>query len=330
MKHKKKRKFSPGPIDSMIVIRYDDDSLPRVFNPFMNPQWVDVSNAMHMKGADPVLGLLVNEKAFALPWWIMKNHHVANLILDDQPILVKLCEVCSSSAAFVPVVDDRRLTFRVDGVYNGTFYTIDFETGSIWAPFTGESLHGPHKGKKLTRHPVYQSTWEEWAKLYPNCLVPYGPQEARTGHGAKHYPGAPERSGNFAEGLLHRDERLPDHELVLGVEAGDKARAYPLNSLNRLGSIWNDSIHGQDIVIFSRPDSWMAMAFSRRVNGSSLTFGRDQAGNVVDETNQSRWDISGTAISGPMVGTRLPVVHAWLEEWSAWVTFHPQTELFDE
>ncbi len=80
-----------------------------------DPVWRGADAAEHMRGDDPVLGIYLGGKAWALPWWIMKNHHFANLRLDGQPVLVGLCEMCSSSAAFHAVIDDQPLTFDQAG-----------------------------------------------------------------------------------------------------------------------------------------------------------------------------------------------------------------------
>jgi hypothetical protein len=47
--------------------------------PLNQPVWS--TTAEHMNDDDPVLGIYGDQRAWALPWWIMKNHHVANLIL---------------------------------------------------------------------------------------------------------------------------------------------------------------------------------------------------------------------------------------------------------
>ena len=68
--------------------------------PLNAPDWRGDGDFGHMRPDDPVLGVCRNGKAWALPWWIMKNHHVANVVLDGEPILITLCELCSSASAF--------------------------------------------------------------------------------------------------------------------------------------------------------------------------------------------------------------------------------------
>ena len=55
---------------------YSEDSLSR-WLPLNDPVWTDTYG--HLRDEDPVLGLYVDSEARALPWWIMKSHHVANI-----------------------------------------------------------------------------------------------------------------------------------------------------------------------------------------------------------------------------------------------------------
>src|SRR5262249_23076241 len=111
----------------------------RPFPPRKQRRWVQTLNEpglaeayRHPRGDDPVIGLYLNHQARALPWWIMKNHHVANLAFEHVPVLVTLCEMCSGSSAFRAEVQGRRLTFRMRGQYNGTILLEDGSTKTMW------------------------------------------------------------------------------------------------------------------------------------------------------------------------------------------------------
>jgi hypothetical protein len=319
-----------GPLDNMLLIRPHGVELPKWCLPLTEPNWLTVAQADHMLAEDPVIALLVSGKSYAIPWWIMKNHHVANLTIENQHLLINLCEVCSGSAAFDPVVEGRRLNFRIEGAYKGTFIITDFETNGLWAPFTGECLHGPLKGVRLQRSPVYQSTWQEWAEMYPQTLVPDGVGESREGHGCGTSPGSHEDShGRFEETQTHRDERLEHNTLVLGVEVDGHARAYPLEALSAHRGVINDALANEDIVLLGKPQSWLAMAFARELDGEKLYFERDEEGRVRDRNTGSIWQYSGEALAGPMQGRRLTYVNSGIEEWYAWAGYHPQCEIFE-
>lgn len=300
--------------------------VPHFCFPLVDPRWVPAAEAQHMRPDDPVLGLESGRSAWALPWWIMKNHHIANLELEGRAILVTLCEACSSGAAFDPVIDGRRHTFRLEGLYNGTIMPRDYETESRWTGFTGEAIEGPMAGRTMERLPLLQCTWEEWLALRPASLVPDGRGESRTGHGEGHFPGGPVVSERFRGLLEHVDRRLPHYELVLGVAAGGAARCYPLGALDASACSLDDRLGDAEIAVFWRPNTWMASAYERRVEGRDLSF-RSEAGAIFDKETGSRWEISGVAVAGPLSGRQLKYLHSGVEEFHIWAAFHPQTSI---
>jgi SAM-dependent methyltransferase len=304
-----------------------DGILPAWMAPLTEPRWLSAAQAgARMRPEDPVLGLEFDGSAWALPWWVMKNHHVANLTLAGRPVLVTLCEICSSAAAFDPVIDGRRHAFRLAGIYGGTIMPSDDETGTLWTGFTGSAIEGPLQGRVLRRLPLRQATWAEWLELYPDSLVPECEAEARDGHGEGQSPGSPV-IGHGMRSLLPRvDLRLPHHTLVLGVKAGGKARCYPLAQLEAAGPVLNDNLGGCDIAVFSRPGTWMALAYSRDIEGRRLTF-RAAPGGIEDEETGSRWELSGLCSAGRLRGRRLAYVNSGVEEFFIWAAFHPAAQI---
>jgi hypothetical protein len=281
-----------------------------------------------MRPDDAVLGFELDGQAWALPWWIMKNHHLANLVLAGRPVMIVLCEACAGAAAFDAVLDGRRHAFRVEGKYNGTHILLDDETESLWTPTGGEAVHGPLLGVRLQRLPLYQCTWSEWTALRPASLVLDGAGESRAGHGSE-FP-HPDVRWTVAFGRLRHDDRLEDGELVLGVEAGGSHRAYPLARLHHRGPVLNDTVGGCDIVIFTKPGSWLSIAFGRRVEGRTLLFrpSADES-SFEDVETGTRWDITGTATAGTRVGCALPFVPSGIEKWYVWSSRCAATDVWN-
>jgi Protein of unknown function (DUF3179) len=295
--------------------------------PLNTPVWTD--SYEHLRDDDPVIGLYLNRQARALPWWIMKNHHVANLAFDDLPVLVTLCELCSGSSAFRAEVQGRRLMFRLRGLYNGTILLMEGSTNTMWSPFTGVALTGVIRGAALERLPVSQCLWSEWLAMHPTSRVLYGEQTEREGHGSEFSPGSPGILPSFAATLLRPlDDRLPHNTLVLGVEKGAKTRAYPLETLARIGAVLNDSVGDTEIVVMSRPGTLQALAFDRRVGDRVLVFGCAETGDIYDHETGSLWNVMGEAVSGPLAGTQLVYVNSGVEEWYGFAASHPDAEIF--
>lgn len=319
-----------GPLQKMLVQRDQGGERHCFHTPLSEPVWRPAERAKYMRPEDPVMGIVAGQQAYALPWWIMKNHHVANLVLDGQAIMAVLCEACAGASAYDGTVDGQRLTFQVEGKYNGTHILIDHQTGSLWTPFDGLCVHGPMLGKSLAMLQLFQCTWAEWTRLHPKSLVPAGKGEPRTGHGAG-FP-SPETVGPIPFGLatsLNRDERLPDQVLVFGVEAGGKARAYPLRRLEHAGPVLNDSLGGLDIAVFSKPGSWLACAYDRHVDGKLLNFtALEKGGHARDGETGSVWNVAGKAVAGPLQGKSLRFLRSGVEKWFGWSTSHPGTDIF--
>jgi hypothetical protein len=303
--------------------------------PVQNTNWLKADQAGYMKTDDLIFGLSFKGQAWAMPWWIIKNHHVANLTLDDQPVMMSFCEICSGSAAFVPLLNGRRHTFRVKGLYNGTHFLIDDETGSFWTPFAGSAVYGPLKGTRLERLPLHTCTWEEWMALYPQTLVADSTNEPRGGHGRFFKPGKAERAGaefmkNFKKSLSRPlDPRLPENTLVVGVEINGRFRAYPLEALDKLGAAVNDTLNGAEILIMHKPGSLLTAVFSRRLGNTSLVFENAANNQIVDRKYRSTWNYDGAAYTGELAGQKLSYVPWVIEEWYSWSVTHPQTEIFN-
>jgi hypothetical protein len=298
--------------------------------PLNIPTWRSSSEAAYMKPDDPVLGIYLKNKAWALPWWIMKNHHVANLTLENQPVLVTFCEMCSSAAAFDPILEGARFNFRYVGQYNGTILIADKEGNDFWVPFTGEALTGPYQGTSLKAFPLYQSTWAQWLEQHPESLVLYGTANLRQGHGSEFFPGCSRVGEGFLSTLLQPlDDRLPHNTLILGVSNADHYRAYPVSELDQAGSVLNDRLGESDIVIFHEPETLLGMTFSRQSGEQSLVFKQSDSGEITDTNTGSLWNMAGEAYEGPLKGKKLSFIRSLIEEWYIWAATHPETEIFN-
>ena len=100
------------------------------------------------------------------------------------------------------------------------------------------------------------------------------------------------------------DGRLPAGEIVLTVEVGEEATAFPLGLIGD-GAV-NSRVGAESVVVFALSDSRAAAAFSPVVDGQALTF--DYQGDIqkfVDWETGSVWDSAGRATSGPLAGAQL-------------------------
>ncbi len=70
-----------------------------------------------------------------------------------------------------------------------------------------------------------------------------------------------------------------------------------------------------------------ANAFSREVDGQTLTFSYDGS-NILDDQTGSEWSVLGQALSGELEGTQLEPVVAVNHFWFSWAAFKPETRIY--
>jgi len=296
--------------------------------PLEDPPVRPVSSAPHMRDDDLVLGVSVDGRARAYPWWVAKNFHVVNDTVAGVPVAVAFCEQCTGAAAFRRTVDGRRLSFAVAGVYNGTIILRDRETRTLWAPFSGRALEGKLAGRRLERLPLSFTRWDAWSARHPGGEVVWAPQVLRQGHGSWYEPGKWGIVTEMGETLQAWDPRLPENALVYGVEEDGRARAYPVAGLRAQGGVVSDQLSSRPLVVVARGPLDVA-AFERTAGGRTLTFRAATSLQAVmnDEETGSDWSGDGEALDGPLRGARLTPLDGYLVEWHVWSAYHPGSEI---
>lgn len=297
--------------------------------PLDDPETRKIDKADHMRPDDVVAGLAVGGDFRAYPWWVLKNHHAVNDTLGGEPVLVAFCEQCSAATGFRRTVGDRVLGMETEGVVNGTIILRDRETGTYWAPFDGEGLEGELAGRRLDRLPTFLTTWEDWRQRHPESDVIYAQSSLRQGHGSRESPGKWGVVGLMGETLRTWDIRLAENEFVRGVTEGAESRAYPFRAIERQGGIVVDRIGDRPVVIVARGMFEMA-AYDRRLGDRVLDFepSGDESDRFRDVETGSSWTIEGTAVEGPLAGSRLTPLDGYSGEWHVWSEYHPDSTIF--
>jgi Protein of unknown function (DUF3179) len=307
------------------------------FAPLNDPEWRGATAADYMRPEDRVLGFSFHGKSWAVPIWVMFRPHVANLVVDGEPLVISYCAKCRGGIARQARVPGKRLTFYVTGTYNGSILVADYETKSYWTPFTGEALEGELKGTKLPQVPLIQCSWSRWIQMHPDTLVLYRSWSPRPTGLEAHVLAENDlyMPTKLIESVLHPiDERLPLTDWILGVAVGDQARAYPLTAIDRgpeskQGDIaLNDTIGNKPVVILHARDQTLANAFYRQFRGQTLVFSTDRDGRFVDSTFHSHWNYQGEALDGPMAGQKLAYIPSQVEDWYIWAAYHPATTIY--
>ncbi len=121
---------------------------------------------------------------------------------------------------------------------------------------------------------------------------------------------------------------VDDTEQVLVVEAGDEARAYPVQIL-ALHEIVNDTVGGVPVAATYCPLCDSGLAYDRRVGDRVLSFGtsgRLYRSDLVmyDRQTESLWpQLAGRSVAGTLTGQELAAVPAAMLSWKEWRSAHP-------
>jgi len=121
---------------------------------------------------------------------------------------------------------------------------------------------------------------------------------------------------------------LDDDDLVIVVERGEVARAYPILVLD-LHEIVHDRIGDDAFVVTYCPLCGSALVFDRRTDDGLITFSNTSALYENDmvmvdrETGSYWWQTAGRAIVGPRTGEELTLVSSRVERFGPWRAAHP-------
>lgn len=221
-------------------------------------------------------------------------------------------------------MDGKPLRFRLSGINNQNFLMRDEETGTWWQQVSGEAILGPLRGKKLELVPQDELTFAQWRREQPRGRV-LRPDPKVTEYAGKNWE-ADIAKLPVVTPLI--DRRLQPRELVIGVKVNGAAKAYPLAALQKQSPII-DTIGTTPVLVMLGEDRKSVRAFTRVANDQKLElFAKPMTSLLIDAQTGSEWDFTGTAISGPLKGSRLPKLEVLSDYWFDWRTYNPQTAVY--
>jgi hypothetical protein len=222
-------------------------------------------------------------------------------------------------------IDGRALHFHLAGINNQNFIMRDEETGSWWQQVSGQAILGPLKGRRLTRVAQDEISFALWKREHSSGRVLRPDPAAAAAH---RYESADweARMQNVPVATNTYDRRLEPRELVIGLIANGRAKAYRMSTLQQQSPVI-DNIGGIPLVLLVADDKRSVRAFSRVVDGKAIELFA-KPGAIVDSTTGSEWDFSGRAISGPMAGKQLAKIEILRDYWFDWRTYHPDTTIY--
>lgn len=320
--------------------------------PIDEPQYVSLAEANDwLEEIEPVIAVVRENadgtlQARAYPLQILIWHEIVNDELAGEPTLVTFCPLCNTAIAFERQLEPDGIVYdfgTTGNLRHSDLVMWDRQTESWWQQLSGEAIVGELTGTVLTPVPAQILGWSAFKSAYPEADVLSRQTGFDRPYGENPYPGYDDINSSPFLFDGETDGRLPAMERVVGLTLGDQAVAYPFANLVETGAI-NDEIDGQPIAIFhtggarsaldssdiaSARDVGQAGVFSRQIDGQTLTF-TSQGDQFTDAETGSTWDITGTAIAGPLADQTLTPLPHTVVFWFAWGAFQPQTRIWQE
>jgi hypothetical protein len=202
---------------------------------------------------------------------------------------------------------------------------IDRETGTVWTHLGGDAVQGPLQGARMEMIPMPQMTWADWVVLHPGTLVLSPDTEFSSRYRTPRIGAFNPREARFG------DDRLPSNALVVGVEVNGQFEGYDIEDVRKSGSVVNDTLGGEPIVVVYDSATRTGIAYSRDVNGRALEFynASGQRLELRDRETGSLWNREGRAVEGELAGAAILFVPSFITEWYGWSGYHPETALYE-
>lgn len=319
--------------DPSLAFLVDHDTFPVV----TDPAFVPAAQAVYMRPDDWVVGVRLGGVARCYPAWMLDNLHAMNDTIAGTWYAVMHCEICNSNAVYVAELDGERVTFGTGGLFGGTLSVYDEQTRSVWSHGMGVAFKGPRAGRSLRRVESFQASWAEWLALHPDTEVmvwPVPPQhpDARHGHGTDAWFGQPGIEPLVLRTMqVQRDERLPEHDIVVSLFTPGGHAALPLRELARAGGLLAANVHGTELVTLSGgADTPLAGTFHPVLHdepGTRVELERAPDGRFVDRRTGSEFRVDGLAVSGPLAGRRLRPLATMVNKWHSLICFCPGVQV---
>jgi len=198
--------------------------------------------------------------------------------------------------------------------------------GTLWSALSGRGIDGPQRGKRLQRIPSAVTEWGHWLMLHPEST-------AYDLFDGKKYPMAElpmEMTSEAKQSMGKVDARLSSTTEVMGVELGDRQKAFPLDT-KKERACYLDTVGGTQVAVFWYGPTRTAVAWKARLGDRTLTFYASESSPETapfkDKETGTRWTLAGRGIDGPLRGQELEWAESVQCRWYAWAADYPGTEV---
>jgi hypothetical protein len=152
--------------------------------------------------------------------------------------------------------------------------------------------------------------------------------DGRHGHGSDEFPGRVRVKKHFFDSIQvgSLDSRLEENELILGINEDFGALAIPRVEIWKDDFVTNTTAGDVPIAALCIPGTHTMGAYHRKLGDQVLTLKR--SGDHFLDDSGSKWTVEGRCVEGSSKGERLRPLDFASLEWHAFVTYHPDTEIY--
>lgn len=275
------------PLDQIIGGGPPKDGIPSIDK----PKFTAAGRAESLKADDLGLAYSDGPTDRFYPFQILVWHEIVNDNVNGKRVLITYCPLCLSGVVFDPLVAGKRVEFGTSGkLWNSNLVMYDRSTNSLWSQILGEAIVGERTGDKLAVLPSDITKFGDWTKLHPNGEVLSRNTGFDRAYGVDPYGDYYTTPGTYFP-VNHKDDRLSEKDLILGIVIDGKAKAYFPPAVKRAGQV-NDHLAGRQIIAQYDNNVDAMRLFERQADGS------------------------------------LKRLNPFAAFWFSWVAVHPDTELY--
>jgi len=330
------------PLDEFLSGGPGKDGIPAIDQPQFQP----LAEVDWLEDQEPVIAFGIEDRWRAYPIQILIWHEIVNDVVADTPVAVTFCPLCHTAIVFDRTVGGTVLDFGVSGnLRHSDLVMYDRQTESWWQQATGRGIVGHYTGTALEFLSSQLISWAEFREIHPDGTVLSRDTGHTRSYGSNPYAGYDRVDTNpfLLDDWTLIDGRLSPKVRIVGVVVDDESVAYPMPDLAEV-SVVNDAVAGEPIVLLWSPGTVSGLGaetvaggevvgtvvvHARTMeDGTVLEFEPAGEGRMRDTATSSTWDVSGTAVDGPMSGQRLDPVPNDQPFWFAWAIFRPDTTIW--
>lgn len=292
-----------------------------------NPGFTTSSNASILRDTDLVLGYRNGDDIRAYQHIVLDWHEIVNDNIGDVSLAVTYCPLTGTGIGWNRVVNGSETTFGVSGLlYNTNLIPFDRATSSNWSQILNEAVNGALLGERADLIQLVETDWKTWKTIYPDTKI----LSLNTGFSRTYgvYPYVDYRTNhNFFIFPVPMDNRLPAKERVLGIVDGDKAKVYRFEDLIA-EQLVTDTFNGVSYVVVGNENFMMSYGLKGDQTSLQFSYIFNDTEEVMEDNEGNKWNIFGTAISGPRTGETLNTGKAFMGYWFSFPAFYT-TEIYN-